>query len=640
MMLSEFHFLRPEWFWAILPLIALLIALYYQKHRGGNWSSIIDPQLLQYVLIGQNQKQQRWPLVLLAILALLAITALAGPSWERLPQPVFKTQTGLVVILDLSRSMDSADLKPTRLDRARHKVIDLLKQRKEGQTALVVYAAQAFAITPLTDDSKTIITHVPNLTTELMPAQGSRADLAIHKAIDLFKQANINAGQVLLITDGAKPKRLLPAISDLSQAGHQLSVLGVGTAAGAPVRLASGGFLKDSKGNIVIPKLDSSALRQLGKYHHLTLDERDIDYLLNTGATAGLTDQASKTELNTDTWRDMGFWLLLPVILLSTLAFRRGLLVLLAALLLPLPDTAHAFDWSSLWLNKNLRAERALEAEQAEQAATLYTDPERRAAAEYRNGEYQKSIDSLQGINNDNALYNTGNAQAQLGDIDAAIESYQQALALNPEHADAQHNLEMLKKLKEQQQNQQQDGQQGEQQQNQQQDGQQGEQQQNQQQDGQQGEQQQNQQQDGQQGEQQQNQQQDGQQGEQQQNQQQDGQQGEQQQNQQQDGQQGEQQQNQQQDGQQGEQQNDQHAEQDKAQQAELSDEPENAEDSEQQNQQQAAQLSAEEKAAQQEQQLREQWLKRVPDNPGGLLKNKFRYQYRRQQHAEENQQW
>ena len=608
-MISEFHFLRPEWFWAIIPLAGIVLWWYLRKLYKGNWSRVVDPQLQQHVLTSQETRRNHWAGWIYFIGGLLAITAMAGPAWERLPMPVFKDESALVIALDLSRSMNAQDIQPSRLQRARLKLIDILRQRRSGQTALIVYAADPYVVTPLTDDVETIIAHVPNLTTDLMPSQGSRADRAIDKAISLLQQAGAQSGDVLLITDEADVNQLQNAQARLRAAGYHLLILGVGTTEGAPIPEQGGGFVKDSDGSIVIAKLNAAELRSVAPYQTMSYDDRDINALLQPAVSNPLKMQTKQTELNTDTWRDQGPWLLLPVLLLALLGFRRGLLMLALCCLLPLPQPAHAFDWDSLWLNHNQRGVKALENKQADQAAKLFNNPEWKAAAEYRAGNYEQALKSLDGIDNTKALYNKANALAQLGHIDEAIATYNKVLEREPDNADAKYNRDLLQQQKQQQQQQS-----GNSNQNSEQD--QNQQSQQQQQSGSQQQQQS--------GSQQQNSQQQNAQQQSSGSQQQDAQQ---QKDQQQSGnaQQSESQQ----------QQNEQHGQQQQAQAKQQS------KNDEEQNRQGAQQYgSTDETKPDAEQQAVKQWLRRIPDDPGGLLRRKFMYQYRKQQTDKEDKQW
>jgi Ca-activated chloride channel family protein len=604
-MMSEFHFLRIEWFWAVLPLAGLMLWWYLRKLYKGNWSRVVDAPLQAHVLTSQEVTRSHWASWLYCVAALLTVTALAGPAWERLPMPVFKDESAMVIALDLSRSMNAQDIQPSRLQRARLKLIDILRLRRSGQSALIAYAADAFVVTPLTDDIETIIAHVPNLTTDLMPSQGSRADRAIDKAMELLEQTGVQAGDVLLITDEADIDLLAAAKTKLNAAGHRLLILGVGSAEGAPIPEQGGGFVKDGNGSIVIAKLNDAELCSVAAYQNMTYDDRDINNLLVRTKTDPLSVQAKRTELNADTWRDQGPWLLLPVLLFVLLGFRRGLLVLALLCLLPMPQVAQAMDWQSLWLNSDQRGVKALENDQAEQAAELFKQPEWKAAAQYRAGKYEEALASLEGIDKTEALYNMGNVLAQLGRIPEAIEAYNKVLENNPGHEDAKYNRDLLQ----QQQQSDNSGQNSEQDQQSP--------------------------------------------DSQQQNSQEQSSDSQQQDSQQQQSSDAQQQESQKQTSSESQQSEAEQAEQERqsAQQTEQEVEEQESEESESQQaqepgdeeQQQAALQQAddtEETEPDAEQQAIEQWLRRIPDDPGGLLRRKFMYQYRQQQSDKESKQW
>lgn len=453
--MHSFHFLRPAWFLSLLPLALMLALAWRRRSASRSWQAVVDPHLLPHVLIGGGPRRGVRGMTALALGAVLAVTALAGPAWDKLQQPVFRRESALVVLLDLSLSMDAADLQPSRLQMAKFKLRDILARRKEGDTALVVYAADPFVVSPLTNDVDTIVRQLPSLTTELMPAQGSRADRAIAKAQDLLQQAGAVHGDALLITDGvdndAAPA-LRDAVEKLSAAGYRLSVLGVGTAAGAPIPLADGGFLKDADGAIVLPKLDEDSLAKLaadgrGSYRRLAAGDSDTDDLLITFDTGRQSQQAQQVEgLKSDQWRDAGPWLLLPLLPLAALAFRRGYLLLLCvATLLPMPHSAHAFDWNDLWQRPDQRGAEALAENQPQQAAALFKDPQWRAAAQYRAGDYRAAIKDFEKQSGATADYNRGNALAHLGKYQEALNAYEDALKRDPDLWDAAYNRDLVK---------------------------------------------------------------------------------------------------------------------------------------------------------------------------------------------------
>ncbi len=465
-----FHFLRPWWLLLLPLLLFMLWHLRRLRLQSRRWQTVCDAALLPHLLISEHGvRQRRGPLLMVALVGLMTITALAGPAWKQLEQPVFRDQAALVLLLDLSRSMDATDVKPTRLTRARLKLIDILNQRKEGQSALIVYAADAFVVSPLTEDAATIVAQVSSLKTTLMPQQGSRPDLAIDMAQQLLIQAGAQHGELLLITDGLEnvpTDKLESAVAALTEAGYRLSILGVGSAEGAPIALPDGGFLKDSSGAIVIPRLDDKALRDLaqqgaGHYQAMRVDDLDIATLLDEAWREREVSLEESQGFKADQWYEEGPWLLLLVMPLVLVLFRRGQLLVVCLILLPViatvPRDAQATEaehssswWSALWLTPDQRASQAFKNSDVAQAAALFENREWQAAAHYRNGDYQQAIDALAGIESADAYYNKGNAYAQLKQWQAAIGAYEQALRREPEHADAKYNLELVKRQLEQ----------------------------------------------------------------------------------------------------------------------------------------------------------------------------------------------
>jgi len=456
---SEFHFIRPYWILALLPLIVFVFLTVKHKLRSGNWQSVCDPELLPFILQEKELKHSRAPLITSSLAAVLAITALAGPTWQRVPTPVFRNAAALVIALDLSRSMDAPDIKPSRLVRARYKIADLLKKRKDGQTALLVYAGSAFTVTPLTDDTETINNQLSALTTEIMPAQGSQSHLAINKALELFKNAGLQQGQILLITDDEKIEDAFAQV-ELPD-NYQLSILGVGTTEGAPITLAQGGFLTDANGSIILPKLNTYALQKVaqtggGIYQQITDSSTDIETLSRHFEQAAKRGEALENDLLLENWIEAGVWLLLPLLLFASLSFRRGLLSLLFIFLLPFPEESYALEWQDLWQTQEQQAQQSYLQGDYQKAAEKFTNPAWQAAAQYKADTKLTEKQELPPATTATGLYNQGNVLAKSGQLEKAISAYEQALKLNPDNADAQYNKEVVEKALEEQKQQQQ----------------------------------------------------------------------------------------------------------------------------------------------------------------------------------------
>ena len=444
--LQQFHFLRPGWLWllAALPAFAWLAA----RGQGGRaqLERLADAALLPHLLYGRARHRAA-PLVLLTLGGTLAVLALAGPSWSRLPQPLYADRAAQVVAISLSQRMLARDVAPTRLDRARYKARDLFAANRSGLNGLLAYAGEAFVVAPLTSDAASLNDLLDALSPDTMPVEGDNAAAAIARGAALIRDAKVGGGSLVLITDTADADAQ-QAARQARAAGVRVSVLGVGTAHGGPVPLPEGGFLRDAQGQVALAARDDAALGALaaaggGRYVPMRDDHADIDALqgeLRTGQSTSTTDQASAQ------WEDRGPWLLLPLLLLAAFAFRRGWLVMLPLVLLPLlPTRAHAgTTWQDLWQRPDQQAAQALRQGHPKQALARAKDPALRGAAAYRAGDYSAAAAALAPLSSSDAQYNRGNALAKAGRYQDALDAYDRALRLDPHNADAKANRQAV----------------------------------------------------------------------------------------------------------------------------------------------------------------------------------------------------
>lgn len=479
--MAEFHFLRPLWLAALPVGLVVVWLLFARRKPGGSWTEVVDAALRPYVLAAPKAlRESRWPLFAALAAWTIGCLALAGPTWERLPVPVFRSNEALVVALDLSRSMDAGDVAPSRLARAKLKLLDLLERRDAGQTGLVVFSTHGYTVTPLTTDVRTITALTNALATDLMPSQGSRISAGLETAAELLSRTDMPTGDILLMTDASVTTDDMDLARELGGKGYRVHVLAVGTAEGAPIPQPTGGFVSDSRGRVVLPQVDLRSLRSLaaaggGRFATLTPDDSDLDALFpDRGALtarAMLDSAAEEDDRQAEIWLDRGPWLVLLLLPFLALGFRRGwIAVWLVAVISVAPaPRAQAFEWEGLWLRADQRGYEAFEAERAAEAARLFENDEWRAAALYRAGEFEESAASLTGLDTVTANYNRGNALAKAGKLEQAIAAYDRALELDPEHADARYNRDLLEQFLEdnpqqQQQQPQQNGEQDEQQ--------------------------------------------------------------------------------------------------------------------------------------------------------------------------------
>ena len=579
--MNEFHLLRPLVLLFLIPVLIIIWRTWKSGAGDSQWHELIDSNLLTHLLDKPAGVSRRWPTLLLGLILSLLVIAAAGPTWQRLPQQVEQKEDALVIVLDLSLSMRATDIKPSRIARAQHKLRDILNNRKEGLTALVVYAGDAHTVAPFTDDADTIEAMVTSLLPEIMPKLGSRPDLGILSARQLMQDGGILNARLLLVSDelnDADVRRIETVLgNDIA-----LSLMSIGTAAGGPIQLPQGGFFKNDDGTIVIPKLNTNNFRKLasntgGRYSDFKVDSRDLDYLLKQGLD--LDTQTSVTDREFDVWLDRGPWLVLFCLPFALLAFRRGWLIAIACVCIIQPQPAMAFEWSDLWSTKDQQGQKHLEQGDASAAAATFKDPVRKGAAHYQAGEYKEALEQFSNQSTATSLYNRGNALARSGDLKQASESYAKSLEMDPDNEDALFNKELVDKLLEQQQQQQQNQEQQQDQENQ----------------------------------------------EQQDQQQSDSQEQSEQEQSEQEQQQSEQEQ-QQQEQSESEQSEESEEEQQEQEQEQAEEEQQEGEQGEEQQQQITGEELSEEELDEAEQAL-EQWLRKVPDDPGGLLRQKFRYQ-------------
>ncbi len=460
------HFIRPLWLY-LLPLAVILPWAWKRALRpAGDWSRACDPHLLRWLSVKQVSEQGKPHGPWLAGLALLlVILALAGPSWQKLPDTSFSVLDARVIVLDLSRSMLAGDLRPDRLTRARFRLADVLDSTEEGQTGLVAYAGDAYTVSPLTSDTNTIANMLPALRPDIIPVAGSRADLALDMAASLLERSGYSRGEILLVTDSADSRDAARA-RDLRDQGIFTSVLAVGTPEGAPIPSGTG-FVSDRAGNVVIARMDRAKLRAVaeaggGKYTEMGA-ETVVSDLWQTQAGG---EFARRDDGLGERWKDAGPWLVLLLLPLALAGFRRGLFFVLPILLfngMLIPADAEADWWQDAWQTRDQQAYRALHQDDAEKAASLAKDPELSGEAWYRSGDYPNSLEAWAENPSADSHYNRGNALAQLGELDAALAAYDQALELAPDMEDALFNRALVEQMKEQQQQQQQqEGDQGE----------------------------------------------------------------------------------------------------------------------------------------------------------------------------------
>jgi Ca-activated chloride channel family protein len=465
--LENFHFLRPMWLWALPVSIGMYYWVSRLSPRASMLGQLFNPVMLAFLTQQQDGAQtrsQRTPHGLVYVGLCLAITALAGPTAQQLPQPTYQAQIGQVIVMDMSLSMRATDSPPNRLTQARFKAIDYIQANPEANIGLVAYAGDAFVISPITQDGRNLTALIPSLRPELMPVYGSEPEQALREAFALLSQAGYQQGHVVWLTDGIDIEQQPALTRLLREQPYSVSIIAVGSEDGAPIMLRDGQLLKDNSGAIVIPKVDMSALAQLARIGDgvfTPLQPSDADIQAIRATLDAIPDEVNAI-LNTqnDKWVELGPYLLIPVIVMILWAVRpQYLLVLMLMFLLPnapiaqaqlakdpnmtiVPPPQHPQDIAVRDPLANLpqalrnRAQQALSAYQTQEfakAAELFDDPQWQANALYQQGMYSEALPLFALDDSAVGHYNQGNTLASLQRYEEALAAYTEALNLDPD---------------------------------------------------------------------------------------------------------------------------------------------------------------------------------------------------------------
>ena len=407
-------FLRP-WF-LLLTLIPIVFRLFRERlDTSSPWGKVIDEKLLPYLLVKGTSASAKKRSIYKTILWAFLCFALAGPAWEKESVPTQTTGTGTVIVLELSQVLSGQNLI-----RARQKIYDILNYLEGEQVGLVLYDRFGYTAGPLTFELDIIREMVPSLDMSLLLEQVSNPNAGFDQANRILENAGIKKGRILFLTSGIGwPNDF---ISNTKKYEHKIGVLGVGSETPYPIALKTGGFLLDEDNQPVMVSLDRKKMSQLGVYHPMTPDDKDIQYLLENTPVEETEIHASGQELSL--WKDMGGYFVLAMLPFFALLFRKG--IFMAFVLFYAFSSAHA----GLWRRPDQEA----------------YDKQILGVQNYQAKRYERAEGIFKSGKNADDIYNYGNALAFQQKIEEAIKAYQQVLTKDPKHEDALFNKEYLEK--------------------------------------------------------------------------------------------------------------------------------------------------------------------------------------------------
>jgi len=457
---NDFNFAQPLWLCGLfLVPLGWGWCKYWQHISKANLSGLnkfIDAKLLPHLLIksGNNSKviSYGW---LYAILTACILIALANPRWSYEDLDAYQTNASMVILLDLSASMNATDITPSRIIRARQSIEDLLNLSKGLKIGLVGFAGNAHLISPVTDDLTTVKTYVPALDTDLTKLQGNSFHQALLMGGELLANEPGDQKSILVVSDGNFTSTdFSKELATLRSRGINVHVLGIGTTTGAPYKNSSGALHK-AQGKLIISKLNTSVLQTIAKQGHgiyteTVNNDAGIKAILRKAEHNNSDEQTVSGKVRQ--WQDRYYLFILPVAIILLYLMRQRVLYIYVALvitgLFPAPN-AFALDISSAFKNSEQQGQKAYVAAEFQRAAELFNDSYRKGVALYRAGEFAQAEQQFNQASSNSfkldAQYNAGNAQMQQQKWGAAIKSYEAVLRVEPEHFAAQHNLEIAK---------------------------------------------------------------------------------------------------------------------------------------------------------------------------------------------------
>lgn len=264
-----FRFAHPELLY-LLIVIPLLI-VFYVVMVGKKKKAIAEfgnPELLKPLMPLLSFKRGAWKFVMLLLALSFVILGVAGPQFGSKLQQVKKQGVELMIALDVSNSMMAEDIKPSRLEKAKMAIARMVEKLSNDKVGLIVFAGDAYVQLPITTDYSSAKLFLSNISTDIVPVQGTAIGAAIDLAAKSFTPETETSKAIIVITDGENHQDdAVAAAKNAHEKGIAIHTIGMGLEQGAPIPEQGhpGQFMKDGNGNVVVSKLDEQALKEIAK---------------------------------------------------------------------------------------------------------------------------------------------------------------------------------------------------------------------------------------------------------------------------------------------------------------------------------------------------------------------------------------
>ena len=440
---EAFHFLRPEWLLLLIPFSWIVYVLASKQQVKQEWQQIIAPHILKHLSVGRSEYRSINPTSVSAVAIVIMIIILAGPSWSRQVTPLSQDQSALVIMLDVSESMNQSDMQPSRLERSKQKIEDLLALRKGSKSALVVFAGSAHTVLPLSNDADILVNYLQAIKSGIVPVSGKFPEKAL-ATISEFEIAPDIPLTMLWIGDGFGSQSRQAFSHYFSDHGQQLIIWGAGKTRKQ---------LSEEQQQTISP-LEAESLQLIasdnaGNYIPMTIDSVDVEKI-NRLVDRQFVDVNDKFA----PWQDQGYYLVFVLLPIFLLWFRRGWtlhwgFVLAIGLFSATPNPAHAGDNAVLdfWFTADQQGHWHYYRGNYRIAAERFQDPLWKGIAYYQAEEFKLAADYFSRVDSEEGLFDYASALAQGQHYLKAMAVYDRLLAINPEYPSAKANRRIIREL-------------------------------------------------------------------------------------------------------------------------------------------------------------------------------------------------
>ncbi len=439
---EDFHFVRPEYLWIGIPAVFVIILGFLFYKQSNSWKKNIAKHLLPYVV----QKGTSWKsrLIHLSVLLMFALgfVGFLGPTWDQIKTPAKKIESQFVIALDLSQSMLATDISPTRLERAKFKIHDLLDANPRAETSLLVFAGSTHTAIPFTTDYKIITDQLDGLKPRMMPIKGTGFNVLFNKIDSLFIE-NKAEGKLLLITDDLADLSIEKVSTFIQRNNVQIYIYPFATQIGTIIPLTKELSILDQE------KLNSLNAFEKVAVLDMTLDNSDVkDLALAISDDIVFDDKSEEEEEN---WQDRGYWFIFPLAFLFLFSFRKGwsLNILIITLTLSscseqTKEKTREFEFKDLLYTQAYQAQKEFDSGNYSEAAKGFEDPVRKGVAYFKAGDYISARIAFERDSTNMGLYNLGLTYAKLGELEKSREIFEQVLKRDPSNKNASSNLQHI----------------------------------------------------------------------------------------------------------------------------------------------------------------------------------------------------